>query len=240
MNALSNLIEKGNKLLEQVVALSENSPIRGDLVTEIKSLHIQGRFLLKKIDKVTFQEYSNLFSRHVGDHYKWHSWNQYIKTELESCLGILKAVQEVGIEKALDTSIVNIFISHGKFGPAFEKLEIFIRALGCSPIYDTEEPTEGRRINEHIEHLFKQADFYIILATIETTNEKGERLPNHNVTIELDRLTQSHIDKMLVLLENGCKMPSMVQDVIYAPFESTSMDIAFTKLVAELKRHDLL
>jgi predicted nucleotide-binding protein len=240
MNALSNLIEKGNKLLEQVVASSEGRLIEGDLVTEIKSLHIQGRFLLKKIDKVTFQDYSNLFSRHVGNHYDWQNWNQYIKTELESCLGILKAVEEVGIEKALDTSIINIFISHGKFGPAFEKLEIFIRALGCSPIYDTEEPTEGRRINEHVEHLFKQADFYVILATIETTNEKGERLPNHNVTIELDRLTQSHIDKMLVLCESGCKMPSMVQDVIHAPFESTSMDIAFTKLVAELKRHDLL
>jgi hypothetical protein len=240
MNALSNLIEKGNKLLEQVVASSEGRLIEGNLVTEIKSLHIQGRFLLKKIDKVTFQEYSNLFSRHVGDHYDWRNWNHYIKTELESCLGILKAVEEVGIEKALDTSIINIFISHGKFGPAFEKLENFIRALGCSPIYDTEEPTEGRRINEHIEHLFKQADFYIILATIETINEKGENLPNHNVIIELDRLTRSHIDKMLVLCESGCKMPSMVQDVIYAPFESTSMDIAFTKLVAELKRHDLL
>ena len=45
MNALSNLIEKGNKLLKQVVALSKHSYIEGDLVTEIKSLHIQWRLL---------------------------------------------------------------------------------------------------------------------------------------------------------------------------------------------------
>lgn len=241
MGILQDLVVKGDQLLNKVVEeQSVRHHIRGELVSEIKSLHVQGRFLLRGIDKVTYEEYSTLFSQHVEQKFDYDAWNNYVRTELENCLGILKAIQAAGPNQALDTSIPRIFISHGKFGPAFSKLEAFTRAIGCDPVYDAEEPTEGRSINEHVESLFKQADFYVILATYETSNRDGVKLPNHNVMIEFDRLKQSHMDKMVVLLEEGCKMPSMVQEVIYAPFESNCMDQAFTKLAAELSRHGLL
>lgn len=241
MPILQDLIAKGNDLLKRVIQVCHKSDyIQGDLASEIKSFHIQGRLLLKKIDKTTFEEYSSLFSKHVEDDYDWVRWNHYIRTELEKCVGTLQAVNDIGIEKALDTSIPNIFISHGKFGPVFKKLEVFIRALGCNPIYDTSEAKQGGHINEHVERLFKEADFYVILSSIETTNDNGDKLPNHNVVIEFDRLVNAHVSELIVLLEKGCEMPSMTQDVIYESFEGECMDNAFTKLASELKSHNLL
>lgn len=45
---------------------------------------------------------------------------------------------------------------------------------------------------------------------------------------------------MIVLLGEGCSMPSMVSEVIYVPFTGECMELAFTKLAAELKRQNLL
>jgi predicted nucleotide-binding protein len=159
--------------------------------------------------------------------------------ELAKCVGILDAVNNTGKE-ALDKSLVHIFISHGKFTPAFSKLELFLRALGSSPIYDTAEPTEGRTINQHVEKLFSEAEFHIILATGETKNEKGDIFPNHNVIIEYDRLLKDKPNEIIVFLETGVKMPSMVQDIIYASFSQECMDDALTKLVRELAGRGLL
>lgn len=241
MDSLANLIKKGNDLLSQVEnIIGRGAFISGAMISDMKSLHVQGRFLLRKIDRMTSQEYSNLFSETVQDTYQAYAWDSYLKNELAKCVGILKSVGEAGIEDALDRSVAKIFISHGKFGPAFTKLEAFIRALGCIPVYDVQEPTEGKSINEHVESLTKQSDFFVILATVETTNAKGDRLPTHNVIIEYDRLIQSGVSAMIVLLEEGCKMPSMVQDTIWVSFSNESMDQAFTKFVAELRKHDLL
>jgi predicted nucleotide-binding protein len=129
-----------------------------------------------------------------------------------------------------------IFISHGQFGPAFTKLETFIRAAGCVPVYDAEEPTAGRSINQHVQHLFESADFYVILAAVETSKPDGTKLPNHNVIVELDRLQRDKADRLLLLVEEGCRMPSMLQDVIRQSFTPECMDLAFTKLAAELTR----
>jgi hypothetical protein len=51
---------------------------------------------------------------------------------------------------------------------------------------------------------------------------------------------QSKIDRMIVFLEEGCFMPSMIQEVIYTPFTNECMDKAFTKLATELKNQNLL
>ena len=86
----------------------------------------------------------------------------------------------------------------------------------------------------------EKSDFYIILASYETTNVSGIKLPNHNVIIEYDRLVQSKIGEMIVLLEEDCVMPSMLQEIIYVPFSKDCMDRAFIKIAVELKNLDLL
>lgn len=240
MEELSKLLQNGRELLNKVIGSGYNTPLQGELAASIKSFHVQGRLMLKKIDKATFEEYSSLFAKHSEANFHWTDWKAYMRTELEKCIGILTAINESDPNIILDTSVTKIFISHGKFSPIFEKLEQFIRAIGRIPIYDTNEPSEGHTINEHVNNLILQADFYIILATYETTNDKGIRLPNHNVIIEYDRLLQLKIDKIIVLLEEDCQMPSMLQDVIYSSFNNICMDKALIKLAAELNRHGLL
>lgn len=240
MEKLNELIARAEKLLEEISNTDYREALSGKMVSEVKSIHVQGRLLIRNVDKTTLEEYSKLFSRHPNNYYQWDIWKSYIIIEFEKCVGILNAISEVGQEISIDRSLTKIFISHGKFNPAFSNLETFIRALGCLPIYDMSEPTEGKTINQHISSLIQKADFYIVLASSETTNDSGKKLPNHNVIIEYDRLIQSKIDRMIVFLEEGCYMPSIVQEVIYVPFTNECMDKAFTKLVAELKIQNLL
>ncbi len=240
---LDELIQKGEELLEKSLSISlTGNAIQGKLVAEFKAFHIQGRFALRKIDKKTLTEYDELFRSNVDSSTRdnYISYNNYLQNNLENCLGILMAVRASGIEEALDRSLVNIFISHGIFSPSFRKLEAFVRALGMIPIYDDTEPTGAATINEHVHSLFSESDFYVILAKKETTRGDGMALPNHNVIIEFDRLVQLGKENLIVLLEDGCKMPSMQQDIIYVGFPEDCMDTAFTKLCSELVRHDLL
>jgi predicted nucleotide-binding protein len=237
---LNDLIEEGVALLNKILPIMFHDEVSGVDATNIKSLHVRGRILLKDIDNITYEEYKSLFSLVRSHETRWEQWNAYLRTELEKCIGILKAVQIVGIENIKDKSIKTVFVSHGKFSPAFTKLESYLRALNLFPVYDTNEPSEGKTINKHVSDLFGKADFYIILATKETSNDKGICLPNHNVTIEFDRLFQLGKGNMVVLLEDGCKLPSMHQDVIYANFSLDTMDNAFIKLASEFVRHDIL
>jgi len=107
------------------------------------------------------------------------------------------------------------------------------------PVYDINEPTQGKNINTHIQTLMSNSDFYIILATKET-KRGNQNLPNHNVVIEYDRLVQSEVNNMIVLLEEDCKMPSMLQDIIYLGFNSNSLDEVFIRLSSELHKIGLI
>jgi predicted nucleotide-binding protein len=238
MNSLDALIEEGKLLLSEVTKEDEISTLKGDLISRIKSLHTKGRIHLRKIDKILFKEYSELFSKTYSTE-SWDSWNTYIRTELEKCIGILLAINSFNPNEVIDKTIGKIFISHGKFTPYFYKIESFIKALGLFPVYDINEPTQGKNLNTHVKELMDNSDFFIILATKETQREK-QNLPNHNVVIEYDRLIQANQTNLIVLIEDDCKMPSMLQDIIYISFNSCTLDIAFTKIVTELRRSGIL
>lgn len=240
MEELRLLISEGSSLLKEMIDNEESNLLRGDIITRVRSLHFKGRFLLKKIDKSIFQEYSNLFSNTYSKDFNWQSWNYYLRTELEKCIGLFRAINEMKVDDVIDKSLRKVFISHGKFTSSFSKLESFIRSLGLTPLYDTNLPSEAKSINTHVDTLISASDFYIILATIETQDKKGKNLPNHNVIIEYDRLIRSGYKNVVVLLENDCKMPSMLQDIIYADFTQESMDYAFIKITAELCNYNVI
>lgn len=239
---LKDLIDEGKELLIKVISVDrkDREVIAGELAANIKSLHVKGRYLLKNVDKITFEEYKNLFSVNHDKNMSWDQWNAFLRIELERCVGIFKAIEAIGIDNIKDRSLKKIFISHGKFRPAFNKLETFIRALNLLPTYDINEPSEGKNINKHVFNLIEKSDFFIILATKDTSNEKGIYLPNHNVTIEFDRLIQLGKNNLVVLLEEGCKMPTMQQDIVYVTFRTDSMDSAFIKLASEFVHNDIL
>lgn len=238
MKKLDNLIEEARPLLNLVIEKYQHDYLSGDLISKIKSVHIRGRFYMKKIDKVIYNEYSHLFSRTYTNE-QWVQWNNYIRTELESCIGFLMAINDLNPDEVIDKTLNKVFISHGKFTPYFYKIETFIKALGLIPFYDINEPSQGKNINSHITNLMENSDFYIILATKETVRDK-KNLPNHNVIIEYDRLIQAGNSNIIVLLEDDCTMPSMLQDVIYIGFNSETMDTAFIKIASELNKAGLI
>jgi len=235
-NQLEQLVSAAESTLRTLQNADRNEFVKNPILSEVYSIHAHGRLLLRGIDRDIYRTYCDLFSKSIPDHYAWTTWNAYLLDQFQRCVGILKMVQKAGPEVARDRTAAKVFISHGKFGPAFTKLETFIHAIGCLPVYDVDEPTAGRTINQHVQHLFEVSDFYVILASAETTRADGTKLPNHNVTIELDRLQRDKIDRMLLLVEDGCAMPSMLQDVIRASFTAECMDQGFTKLAAELTR----
>jgi len=171
MNNLNTLIEEGKLLLKEVTENEGRVSLKGELITKIRSLHIRGRFYLKKIDKIVFKEYSELFSNTYSTE-SWDRWNTYIRTELEKCIGFLLAINSLNPEDVIDKTLNKIFISHGSFSPYFYKIESFIKALGLLPVYDVNEPTQGKTVNTHVKDLMDNSDFYIILATKET--ERGK------------------------------------------------------------------
>jgi len=238
MDNLKILIDEANNLLTEIVQKENSQSIEGEFVSKIKSLHTKGRFYLKKVDKTIFKEYSELFSRTYTSE-SWDRWNIYLRTEFEKCLGILMAINSFDSDLVIDKTLIKVFISHGKFTPYFYKIETFVKALGLLPIYDINEPTQGKNINTHVKNLFDNSDFYIILATKET--KRGEQdLPNHNVIIEYDRLIQANQSNLIVLIEDDCKMPSMLQDVVYINFASNNLDDAFIKIALELNKSGLI
>jgi predicted nucleotide-binding protein len=236
---IESLIKRGESVLIRATPERSRDHIPGELAAAMYAVHTLGRFLLRGIDRATYRDYCALFGRTQDHTMGWLDWNNYLISEMQKCLGILFAVRD-SPQDALDLAPAKIFISHGKFGPAFERLVAFVHALGCVPLYDADEPSEGRTINAHVQNLFDQADFFVILMTIETTNERNQQLPNHNVVIEFDRLVRSDSHRMIVLTEEGCKPPSLVQDVIYEGFRANCMDSVFMKLAAALTRLGLL
>jgi hypothetical protein len=238
MENLQTLIGEAKPLLNEVIKKCNSDVLNGELVSKIKSLHTKGRFYLKKIDKPIFKEYSELFSRTFTSE-SWDRWNNYIRTEFEKCLGILMAIDSFSPDFVIDKTINKVFISHGRFSPCFYKIESFIKALGLFPIYDINEPSQGKNINTHVQKLFDNSDFYIVLATKETKRDE-QNLPNHNVVIEFDRLIQTKQSNVIVLLEEDCKMPSMLQDVIYISFDPNKLEDVFIKIAIELNKSGLL
>ena len=238
MIALDNLITEGQSLLKNLNEHETRYIIKGDLIARIQSLHLRGQFNLKKIDKIVYKEYSNLFSKTYTQE-PWSAWNTYIKTELEKCLGFFMAINLLDEKDVIDRSISKVFISHGKFTQYFYKIDSFIKALGLLSVYDVNEPSQGKTINSHIQNLIENSDFYIIIATKETKRNK-QNLPNHNVIIEYDRLIQAHSSNLIVLLEKGCAMPSMLQDVIYISMNSQNMDDVLIRIASELKKSGLI
>ena len=237
---IEELIKEGLLLLEMTKPYEQDNPLPGLIVATIKSLHLRGRYLIKNCDRITYDEYKSLFSYEKTYDLEWRKWSQYVCRDLQKMVGILQAINIIGLDNLKEKNIKHIFISHGKFTAHFQKLETFVRAFGIIPIYDTNEPSEGKTINKHVSDIMDKADFYLILATKETQNERGVILPNHNVTIELDRLVQLGKKNIVVLLENECKMPSMNQDIIYVSFNELSMDNAFIKIISEFINQNIL
>jgi len=131
------------------------------------------------------------------------------------------------------------FIAHGPLTEPLNKLCEFLEELGVKPLVVERLPSEGRSVNENVEHYLGQADCGIVLATADDLVD-GRYQPRGNVNIEIGRFQERFGGKVVFLLEEDAAFPTNVEEKVWERFSQSSMDKAFLKLVRELRAFGLL
>ena len=131
------------------------------------------------------------------------------------------------------------FIAHGGQSEALNKLCEFLDVLGVKPVVAERMPSEGRSVNENVEHWLAQCDCGVVLATGDDL-VNGCLQPRGNVNIEIGRFQERFAGRIIFLLEEGTAFPSNVSEKVWARFSDDRMDEAFLKVVRELKAFDII
>ena len=167
------------------------------------------------------------------------------ETALVSIINTLDTIGEEGIQD--NGKPLRVFISHGHSEGALSKLETFIREFGIEPIIVKKQPNADRTVDDKVLDYLKDVDFVIIFATgddkvvkIVKGNEEITWQPRQNVIHETGLAQQSHIGKIIYLLEGKAQFPSNIAPKVHYKFERHSMDEAFTGIVREMRNWGFL
>ncbi len=134
----------------------------------------------------------------------------------------------------------NVFIAHGGDSQALNKLCAFLQDdLGVKPLVVERLPSEGRSVNENVEHYLGIADAAIVLATGDDFVD-GRYQARGNVQIELGRFQERFPERVIFLLEKGAAYPSNVSEKVWERFTQGNMEKALKKVVRELRAFGFL
>ena len=139
------------------------------------------------------------------------------------------------VKRKKESQKPKVFISHGKGEGALLKLERFLIELGVQPIIVKDQPNLDRTVDKKVEDCLNEADFVIILATVD--DKIGNKLqPRPNVIHEIGLAQMTHPGKIIYLLEEGTELPSNIRPKVHETFARQSMDRAFTAIIREMKK----
>lgn len=129
------------------------------------------------------------------------------------------------------------FIAHEGETEQLNKLKDFLDALGIKYFIAEAEASDGRSIEGQVDWTQAEADFAICLATKgKAINKKtGKHYMGLNVADELGRARQVFRNKIILLVQKGVEVHINTREIVYAPFTTQSMDIAFIKVIKELR-----
>jgi hypothetical protein len=127
-----------------------------------------------------------------------------------------------------------VFVAHGRPSKALDRLSDFLRALGCEPIVVEKMPSEGRSVNDNVEHYLNQSDCAIVLATGDDLVD-GRVFARPNVHVEIGRFQERFRDKVVYLLEKNVALPSNVAEKVYERFTRDNLTSAFIKVANEVR-----
>ena len=166
----------------------------------------------------------------------FHNWIQHILDDVSSALGRIDTSDSLQVPKQSQQARPNprAFIAHGGQPAALTKLKEFLEALGCEPIIAEKQPSEDRSVNEQVEWCLDRSDCAIVLATAEDL-QQGSFYARPNVYIELGRFQERFPGRTIYLLEEGAKLPTNVDEKIWAPFTQENVEEAFLKVVREMR-----
>ena len=135
-----------------------------------------------------------------------------------------------------------IFVVHGGHGKqerdALTKVDQFVRSCGALPVVAEESPSGGTSVNRHVRETIQSCDCAIVLATRDRSSTTGAT--RGNILQEAGLCQEVLRDRLILLLEEGCEMPSNLHEVPYTRFRSTCMEEAFARIVRELLRFGLV
>lgn len=129
------------------------------------------------------------------------------------------------------------FIAHEGETEQLKKLKDFLDALGIKYFIAEAEASDGRSIEGQVDWTQAKADFAICLATKGKAINKrtGKHYMGLNVADELGRARQVFRNHIILLIQKGVEVHTNTREIVCASFTTQSMDIAFTKLIKELR-----
>ncbi|MBN1863212.1 MAG: nucleotide-binding protein [Dehalococcoidales bacterium] len=137
----------------------------------------------------------------------------------------------------IDTKPPKAFIAHEGETEQLKKLKDFLDALGIEYLIAETQASDGRSIEGQVDWTQGSADFAICLATKgKAINKKtGKHYMALNIADELGRARQVFRNRIILLVQKGIEVHTNTREIVYAPFTTQNMDIAFTKIVKELR-----
>jgi predicted nucleotide-binding protein len=135
------------------------------------------------------------------------------------------------------SDVAKAFIAHEGETKQLAKLKDFLDALGIKYFIAEAEASDGRSIEGQVDWTQAEADFAVCLATKGKAINKntGKHYMGLNVADELGRARQVFGNKIILLVQKGLEVHTNTRGIVYAPFTAQSMDIAFVKIIRELR-----
>jgi hypothetical protein len=135
------------------------------------------------------------------------------------------------------SGVPKAFIAHEGETAQLNKLRDFLDSLGIRYFIAEAEASDGRSIEGQVDWTQSGADFAVCLATKgKAINKKtGKHYMALNVADELGRARQVFGSRIILLVQKGVEVHTNPREIVYAPFTTQSMDIAFIKIIKELR-----
>ena len=123
----------------------------------------------------------------------------------------------------------------GRVPQIVDKIRLWCYEQGLDALKAADHPNSGRFINEKVDDVIKESDYYIVVLTADEELKNGTFRPRPNALIEMGIVLKTNRRRVCVLKEPKVEMPSD-----YAGFVTGLLDQWESVLARELKNADLL
>jgi hypothetical protein len=232
-------VEYLKKSLEEVPRLKKLSYNNNQYILWIKTI----KGIVEKVFGRDSTEYQQLATSYqiTGKFtdVRQNSYEKIINRRAVEILSIIKIHETLGKEPDVkaDLKPPTAFIAHEGETEQLKLLKEFLDALGIKYFIAETEASDGRSIEGQVDWTQVKADFAICLATKgkAVNKETGKHYMGLNVADELGRARQIFRNKIILLVQEGVEVHTNTREIVYAPFTTHSMDIAFIKVIKELR-----
>ena len=231
---LNNLEHKTEKWTDYNIRLFEKLFVESPL-----SSFIHGHKMVRSVyreDKVY-----NGTEEHKGYLTGWINDLESIYEQLE-----LYEESEKNTQQTLNTDTINnenkkIFIGHGHSHIWRELKDFIVDTLGLKHEEFERISAAGKSINNRLEEMLDKSCMAFLIMTGEDEHLDYSLHARQNVIHEIGRCQDRFgSERAIILLEEGCKKFSNIDNVVYIPFTKGNIKETFGEVVRVLKRESII